>query len=172
MNKYSKISIVAIIAIIIPFAYSALNIYAAQHLHYRWGDLNRFSYFDLSNNGNVEFCNAMPYWMNIQKFEIVTFYDSRNTGTFTVPPFVINPSSYTIQKGTFRSDDYTESQYLFMNLDFEFSGGGEIRVDPNKMYMLVNVYTPIIGVIPYTTTVQYTGFDLYNIMNDINSECN
>ncbi|MCE9653637.1 MAG: thr operon leader peptide [Nitrosarchaeum sp.] len=171
MNKYSKISIVAIIAIIIPFAYSAMNIYGAQQLHYSWGDQKKFSFFELSNNGNVKFCNAMPYWMSFKKFEINTFYDLNSIGKFTVEPLVINPSSYAVQKGTFHSEDFTEAQYLFMQLDFEFNGG-EIRVDPNKLYTLVNIDTPIIGVIPYTTTVQYSGFDLYNIMNDKNSDCN
>jgi hypothetical protein len=171
VNKYSKISIVAIIAIIIPFVYSAMNIYAVQQLHYRWGDQNKFSFFDLSNNGEVQFCNAMPYWVSFKKFEINTFYDLNSIGKFAVQPLTINPSSHAVQKGTFISDDFTEAQYLFMQLDYEFNGG-EIRIDPNKLYTLVNIDTPIIGVIPYTTTVQYSGFDLFNIMNDKNSECN
>lgn len=58
MNKYTKISVIAIILIIIPFAYSFLNIYGAQQLQYKWNDENQFSYFELSNNGSVEFCNS------------------------------------------------------------------------------------------------------------------
>jgi len=170
MNKYSKISIIAIILIIIPFAYSILNIYGAQQLHYKWNEQNKFNYFELSNGGNVEFCNSMPYWMSFKKFEIVAFYDFKNIGTFTVKPLTINPSSNAIQKGTFYSEGFTEAQYLFMNLDFEFNGG-DIRVDPNKLYMLVNIDTPIIGVIPYTTTLQYSGFDLNNIMSGNNYNC-
>jgi len=159
-----------IIVIIIPFAYSALNIYAVEQLHFKWGEQKMFNYFELSNNGNVEFCNAMPYWTSFKKFEIITFYDFKNIGVFTVQPLTINPSSHVIQKGTFHSEEFTESQYLFMQLDFEFNGG-DIRIDPNKMYVLVNIDTPIIGVIPHTTTIQYNGFDFYNIMNDKNSEC-
>ena len=43
-------TLVAIIAIIIPFAYSILNIYAAEQLQFRWGEQNRFNYFELSNS--------------------------------------------------------------------------------------------------------------------------
>jgi len=170
MNKYSKISIVAIIAIIIPFAYSAMNIYAAQQLHYKWNEQDKFGFFELSNNGNVQFCNAMPYWMSFKKFEINTFYDLNSIGKFTVQPLTINPSSHAIQKGTFYSEDFTEAQYLFMQLDFEFNGG-PIRLDPNKMQVLVNIDTPIIGIIPYSTSIQYTGFDFNQIMNGKNFDC-
>jgi hypothetical protein len=170
MNKHSKITLVAIIAIIIPFAYSALNIYAAEHLQFRWGDQNRFNYFSLSNNGNVEFCNALPYWASFQKFEISTFYDMGNKGTFTIQPFMINPLSNSTQKGIFHSEEFNEAQYLFMHLDYEFNEG-EIRLDPNKMHIVVNVDTPIIGVIPHTTSMQYSGFDFNQIMNGKNFDC-
>ena len=170
MDKYSKITLVAIIAIIIPFAYSALNIYAAEHLQFRWSEQNKFNYFSLSNNGNVEFCNALPYWASFQKFEMTTFYDMENKGTFTIPQFTINPLSNTTQKGIFHSEELNESQYLFMQLDYEF-GGGEIRLDPNKMYVVLDIDTPIIGVISHSTIIQYSGFDFNNIMNGKNFNC-
>lgn len=170
MNKYSKITLVAIIAIIIPFAYSILNIYAAEKLSYRWSDQDRFDYFALSNNGNVEFCNTLPYWTSFKKFEITTFYNLENKGTFIVQPLVISPLSHATQNGIFHSDEFTEAQYLFMQLDFEFNGGA-IRLDPNKMHIVVNIDTPIIGVIPYTTSVQYSGFDFNQIMDGKNFDC-
>ena len=170
MNKYSKITLVAIIAIIIPFVYSILNIYAAEQLQFRWGEQNRFNYFELSNNGDVKFCNTLPYWTSFKKFEITTFYDLRNKGTFTMQPLVINPLSSAVQNGVFLSEGLNEAQYLFMQLDYEFNGG-EIRLDPNKMYIVVSIDTPIIGVIPYSTTMQYSGFDFNKIMNGENFNC-
>ena len=60
MNRYSAITLVAIIIIIIPFAYSGLNIIGANQLEYRWNnDVEGFSFFEMSNNGEVEFCNPM-----------------------------------------------------------------------------------------------------------------
>lgn len=170
MDKYSKIALVAIIAIIIPFAYSVLNIFAAEHLQFRWSNQDRFNYFSLSNGGDMEFCNTLPYWASFQKFKIDTFYDMENKGTFTIQPFTVSPLSNSTQKGIFYSEEISEVQYLFMQLDYEF-GGGEIRLDPNKMYVLVNIDTPIIGVIPYTTSMQYSGFDFNQIMKDNNFDC-
>jgi hypothetical protein len=170
MDRYSKITLVAIILIIIPFAYSILNIYAAEQLQFRWNEQNKFNYFALSNNGDVEFCNVLPYWTSFKKFEVTTFYDLESKGTFTVQPLTINPLSNATQKGIFHSEGLNEAQYLFMQLDYEFDGG-EIRLDPNKMYVLVNIDTPIIGVIPYSTSMQYSGFDFNNIMNGKNFGC-
>ncbi|NJK77566.1 MAG: thr operon leader peptide [Nanoarchaeota archaeon] len=164
MNRYSKITLIAIIAIVIPFVISILNIIAVEQLEYRWKDQGKFSLFALSNGGEVEFCNTMPYWMSFKKFEVSTFYDLKPKGVFTTQPLTINPLSYDFQNGTFHSNEFTASQYLFLNLDFEFSGE-DIRIDPNKMYVLVNISTPIIGIIPYSTTTQYTGFDFSKLMN-------
>lgn len=169
MNKYSKITLVAIIVIIIPFVYSVLNIIAAEQLQFKWSK-DKFSFFELSNGGDVEFCNTMPYWTSLNKFEIITFYDMKQNGIFTVYPLTINPSSTAIQKGVFSSQEFTAAQYVFMNLDFEFDGG-DIRIDPNKLYVTVNINTPIIGIIPYTTTLQYSGFEFSNLMNNEKLSC-
>lgn len=169
MNKYTIITIVAIIAIITPIAYSILNIHAAEKLQYRWTK-DKFNYFELSNNGDVNFCNNLPYWASFKKFQITTFYDTENKGTFTIPQFTVNPSSRVIQNGVFYTEDYTEAQYLFMQLDFEFNGG-EIRLDPSKMQIVVSIDTPIIGIIPYSINTQYSGFDFNQIMNGKNFDC-
>lgn len=167
MNKHSKITLVVIILIVIPFVYSVLNIYAANQLQFRWNDHGKFNYFALSNNGNMEFCNTVPFLVNIKKFQIDTFYDLENKGAFTIQPFTINPLSNSTQNGIFHSDEFIEAQYLFMQLDFEFNDG-PIRLDPNKMHIIVSIDTPIIGVIPYSTTMQYSGFDFNKIMNEKN----
>jgi len=169
MDKYSKITVIAIIAIIIPFTYSALNIYAAEQLQFRWNEQGKFNFFALSNSGDVEFCNKLPYPTNFKKFEIIPYYDLKNKGVFTIESFSIDPSTRNVQSGVFYSEGFTEAQHLFMQLDFEF-GGGPIRIDPNKMYVLVNIHTPIIGIIPYYTTIQYSGYDFSNLMNK-NFDC-
>ena len=170
MNKHKIITGVAIVVIVIPFAYSGLNIYAAEQLQYRWSDAEKFSFFAMSNSGDIEFCNPIPVWADIKNFQVDLFYDTKNLGTFSVDSISVNPSSSTLQYGGFVSDVFVAAQHVFMTIDFEFDGG-DIRLDPTKMYVLVTMNTPILGVIPYTTSMQYTGFEFDGIMNGDVFDC-
>ena len=171
MNKYSIITAIAIAAIIIPFIYSGINIGGAQQLEYRWNNPGQFSFFAMSNSGDIEFCNTIPFWTSFQKFEIVSFYQGKQLGSFTTNPVTVNPYSSTIQEGVFTSEQIQEAQHNFMTFDYEFDGG-TIRLDPNQFIVLVRVETPIIGVIPYSSTTQISGFELDKIMNAEDLSCN
>ena len=170
MNKHSIITIIAIIIIIAPFAYSGLSIFGIQQLEYRWDNPGRFSFFTMSNHGDVEFCNTVPFWISFENFKVETYYDTNHMGSFSVNPTTINPLSATIQKGVFSSDEISASQHMFITLDFEFDGG-DIRLDPNKFMVVIRANTPIIGIIPYSTTTQMTGFDFDKKMNSENLSC-
>ena len=170
MNKHSIITIIAIIIIIAPFAYSGLSIFGIQQLEYRWDNPGRFSFFTMSNHGDVEFCNTVPFWISFENFKVETYYDTNHIGSFSVNPTTINPLSATIQKGIFSSDEISASQHMFITLDFEFDGG-DIRLDPNKFMVVIRANTPIIGIIPYSTTTQMTGFDFDKKMNSENLSC-
>ncbi|MCV0366290.1 MAG: thr operon leader peptide [Nitrosopumilus sp.] len=170
MNKHSIITGIAIIVIVIPFVVSGLNILGAQQLEYRWSNPGEFRFFTMSNHGEMEFCNTIPFWTNFQKFEIGAFYDSKNIGSFVVKPAAINPLSSHVQEGIFSSEEIQASQHIFMTLDFEFDGG-DIRLDPNKFIILIQIDTPIIGLIPYSTTTQMSGFDFDKMMNSENLSC-
>lgn len=170
MNKHSIITIIAIIIIVIPFVHSGLSIVGNQQLEYRWNNPGQFSFFTMSNSGEMEFCNTIPFWTSFQKFEIATFYDTRHLGSFVVNPTTINPLSSTVQGGTFSSDEITKTQHNFMTLDFEFDGG-DIRLDPNKFIIVIRADTPIIGIIPFSTTTQMTGFDFDRVMNSEDLTC-
>jgi len=170
MNKHSIITGIAIIVIVIPFAVSGLNIIGAQTMEYRWHNPEEFNFFVMSNHGDMEFCNVIPFWTSFQKFEVTTFYDSKNIGSFAVNPLTINPLSSHVQEGIFSSEEIQTSQHIFMTLDFEFDGG-DIRLDPNKFIILIQTDTPIIGIIPYSTTTQISGFDFDKIMNAENLSC-
>lgn len=170
MNKYSITTSIAIVVIIAPFAYSGISILGTNQLEYRWDSPGDFSFFTMSNNGEMEFCNTVPFWISFQKFEIVSFYDSENVGVFTIEPATISPLASSVQKGVFSSSEFTSAQHLFMTLDFEFDGG-DIRLDPNKLIVVIRTETPIIGVIPYSTTTQITGFDFDKNMNSEDLSC-
>jgi len=170
MNKHSVITTIAIVIIIIPFAYSGLNIVGAQQLEYRWNDQGEFSFFALSNSGEIRLCNNMPFWISFQKFEIGTFYQGKHMGSFIVNPFTINPFSSTVQEGIFISDTTTEAQRNFFTLDYMFNGGAE-RMDPDKFIIQTQIDTPIIGVIPYSSTTEILGSDFDIMMNIEDLSC-
>ncbi len=170
MNKHSIITGIAIIVIIIPFLVSGLNILGSQTLEYRWNGPGTFSFFGMSNHGEIEFCNTIPFWTSFQKFEIGAFYDSKHIGSFVVKPLTINPLSSQVQEGIFSSEELAASQQVFMTLDFEFDGG-DIRLDPNKFIILIQTDTPIIGIIPYSITTQISGFDFDKMMKSENLSC-
>jgi len=171
MNKHTVITIIAIIVIVAPIAYSGLSIIGVQQLEYRWDNPGEFTFFTMLNQGEMEFRNTIPFWISIQKFEIETFYQSDTLGSFTVPSVSINPLSSTVDAGIFKSEEISESQHIFMTFDFEFNGGN-IRLDPNQFIIVVSVDTPILGLIPYTTTTQISGFEFDKLMNAENLTCN
>jgi len=170
LNKHSIITAIAIAVIAIPFVYSGLSIVGIQQLEYRWDSPGDFNFFTMSNSGNIEFCNTLPFWISFQSFEVATFYDSQHMGSFVVNPTTINPLSSTVQEGIFSSEEFAAAQHNFMTLDFEFDGG-EIRLDPNKFIIVIHANTPIIGIIPYTSTNQITGFDFDKMMNSEDLSC-
>ncbi len=170
MNKHSIITIIAIIVIIIPFAHAGLSIVGMQQLEYRWNNPGQFTFFTMSNHGDMEFCNPMPFWISFENLQVITFYDTTQRGVFTVNPTTINPLSSTVQEGTFSSEDLSAAQHIFMTLDFEFDGG-DIRLDPNKLIVVVQADMPILGIIPYSTTTQISGFDFDQNMNSEDLTC-
>jgi hypothetical protein len=171
MNKYSVITVVAIIIIIIPFAYSGLNIIGSNQLEYKWNSTEGFSFFAMLNNGDVEFCNPMPFPTSFQKFQIISFYDAKNIGEFEINASTIESQSSAIQIGNFLTEEFQTTRHMFMTLDYEFDGGA-IRVDPNKFIVLVTIQTPIMGIIPYSNTIQISGFELDQIMKNEELSCN
>jgi len=171
MNKYSAITFVAIIIIIIPFAYSGLNIIGANQLEYNWNSGDEFSFFEMSNNGEIEFCNPMPFPTSFQEFKIISFYDAKNIGEFKINSSMIESQSSSIQAGSFSTEEFQSTQHMFMTLDYEFNGGA-VRIDPNKFIVLVTIQTPIMGIIPYSNTVQMSGFELDQIMKNKELSCN
>ena len=171
MNKYTIITIIAILIIIAPFAYSGLNIIGAEQLQYKWNDLEEFSFFSMMNNGSMELCNPMPFSINFDKLQIGSFYNAKNIGTYEIMSTTIESQSSIVTNGNFFTEEYQSTQRLFLTLDYEFDGG-EIRVDPNKFIVIVSIHTPIAGIIPYSQDLQISGFELDQIMKNQELTCN
>ncbi|MGY5147273.1 MAG: thr operon leader peptide [Candidatus Nitrosopumilus sp. bin_7KS] len=170
MNKHSIISIIAIIVIVLPFAHWGLSVIGMQQLEYRWDNPGQFSFFTMSNHGEIEFCNTMPFWISFEKLEITPYFETSNLGSFSVEPSTINPMSSAVQEGIFSSEELSASQHIFITLDFEFDGG-DIRLDPNQFIVVVQADIPILGIIPYSSATQIPGFNFDRMMNAENLSC-
>ena len=93
----------------------------------------------------IEFCNPIPFHTSFQKFQIISFYDAKNIGTYEIESTSIEPQSSIVKKGDFVTEKFQSTQHMFMTLDYEFDGGA-VRIDPNKFIVLVSIQTPIAGI--------------------------
>jgi hypothetical protein len=169
MNKYSIITIISIIVIISPILYGLWGIYSVEQLKIRTSS-TEFSYFEMSNYEKIEICNPMPFFVGFNALRIEAYYTNDLKGVFEIGSTTINPYTSEIIDIQFSSENFAESQYLFMHMDGQFDGELPIRLDPSKMKMITNFETKIIGIIPFQTTITQSGFDFTQMMNE-DSEC-
>ena len=169
MNKYSIISLIAIIVIVIPVLYGIWNIYSIEQIQIRTPN-DEFSYFDMANYERIELCNPTPFFVTINGLRIDVLYRDDEKGTFLMGSQTLGPESSQIQEINFSSDNFSESQYLFMHMDGQFDGEVPIRIDPTQMVLETIFDIRIIGIIPYQSTFTQSGFDFTQMMNE-NSLC-
>ena len=172
MDRYTVITAAAIIIIIVPFAISAINITSAEQLQYRWDSPGMFSFFKMSTDGKLEFCNTMPFWADIERFDVIMYYQGEMIGTYAVTePFTVNPLSSNTQKGAFTSEHISRAHSMLMTIDHEFSSG-ESRIDARQFVIKTVISTPILGLVPYDVTAQMSGHEFNSQMNAEDLYCN
>jgi len=165
MNKHTGIVIIASFIIAGPFVYAALNISAAQQVQFVGTEEKKFNYFDMINNREINVCNPNPFYVVFDKMDIIMIFEQRDKGIFSIQGTTLAPLSITTLEGKFTSETFQEVQYLSMHFDVMFSGSAPIRIDPSKFAISTETHTPIIGIIPYSITQQYSGLDFWNMMN-------
>jgi hypothetical protein len=165
LDKYTIIGTVSIIIIVIPFAYAFWNVYAANNLQIRWSEPEDFNYFTLSNDGEISVCNAMPFFMSFEQIKFELVYQGDIKGEYITNGTTIQPNSSTELYGTYTSESFAESQYLFLHFDGQFDGTSPIRIDPTKMFVVTYVQTSLFGIIPFSAINEYTGIDFDEIMS-------
>ena len=168
MNKYSIITTIAIIVIIIPVLYGVWNIYSVEQLQLVTTN-TEFSYFEMSNYEKIQICNPMPFFVSFNGLTIATYYTQDLKGIFELGPTTIDPNTIELLDLNFSSENFAESQYLFMHMDGQFAGELPIRLDPTKMIVVSTFDTKIIGVIPYQSTITQSGFEFTKMMNEKSS---
>ena len=169
MNINSIVVIIAIIVIAIPIVYGIWSVFSVEQL--QMGTVNdEFRYFELSNFGEIQICNPMPFFVSFNGLKISAYYANDLKGEFILESNTLEPKKSKVVKGNFYSESFAESQYFFLHMDWEFYDEGAVRIDPSQMEVLTNVDTTIIGIIPYQATTSQSGFDFIRMMNE-NLDC-
>lgn len=171
MNRYFIITAVAIAVIVVPFAVSTINIIGGQYMEYRWDSPGIFSFFKMSTDGDLEFCNTLPFWVNLRSFEATMFYNDEELGTYSADSIFLDPLVASAYTGEFRSERLSTAYSIFMAMDFEISDATG-RMDTRQFEVEVEVDTPILGLIPYSTTTSMSGLEFDQIMRADDLFCN
>ncbi len=166
MNKHTVIVIIASFVIAAPFVFAAMNIYAAEQVQFAGIEQERFNYFDMINYGEIKVCNPSPFYVVFDKINIIMIFDETGKGIFSIQETSLPPLSITTLEGKFTSETFEEVQYLSMHFDGMFSETAPIRIDPTRFGIVTEISTPIMGMIPYSNTQQYSGLGFWNMMND------
>jgi len=166
MNKHTVIVIISSIVIAGPFVFAGWNIYAAEQVQFAGIEQERFNYFDMINDSEIKVCNPSPFYIVFNKINIIMIFDQKDKGILSIQGASLSPLSTTTLEGKFSSETFEEVQYLSMHFDGMFGGALPIRIDPNRFDIVIEISTPILGMIPYSITQQYSGLDFWNMMND------
>ncbi len=166
MNKHTAIVIIASFIIAGPFVFAAWNIYAVQQIQFVGTEEKKFNYFDMINDGEINVCNPNPFYVVFDKMDIIMIFEQKDKGLLSIQGTTLPPSSVTTLEGKFTSETFQEVQYLSMHFDVMFGGSAPIRIDPSKFAIATETHTPIMGIIPYSVTQQYSGLDFWNMLND------
>jgi len=166
MNKHTVIVIISSIVIAGPFVFAGWNIYAAEQVQFAGIEQERFNYFDMIHDTEIKVCNPSPFYVVVDKINVIMIFDQRDKGVLSIQKTTLSPLSTTTLEGKFSSETFEEAQYLSMHFDGMFSGTAPLRIDPNKFAIVTEISTPILGMIPYSITQQYSGLDFWNMMND------
>jgi hypothetical protein len=97
-------------------------------------------------------------------------FEGRNVGTFTISNIILEPNSEITVQGKFISEIFEESQYLSLHFDSMYYEVIPIRIDIERMDVVTEISTNIVGFVPFTITNQYPGLEFWKMMNDVDEK--
>ena len=170
MNKHTIIVIAASIVIAGTIGYTVWNVIAADKIQIKPSNENTFSFFELINEEKISICNPSLFFFTFNDFKIIMVYEGRSIATVYFPGGGLDPGSSYTKQGKFTTENFEEVQYLSMHFDAMFMDTIPVRIDPLKMEVITEIQTPIIGVIPFSVTKQYSGLEFWEMMKNSNQE--
>ena len=115
-------------------------------------------------------CNPLPFSASFNNVEISMIFDGRDIGVLSASDVFLEPNSETKIQGIFISETAKEAQYLSLHFDSMYNDVIPTRIDLEKMNVVTEIQTKIIGVIPYSITNQHPGLEFWKMMEDIDNK--
>ena len=169
MNKHTVITIAASIIIVGVVGFSFLNAFASKQIEVRGIEPGYFSFFDLTNNEIILACNPSSIPMNIKNISISLEYNDENIGAVNFPDVNLEPNSVSQIQGYLQTDEFKQMQYLTLHFDGMYDGVVPARIHLDGILVKVTTSTPILGVIPYSSTQEFPILSFWEYMNDSHS---
>lgn len=171
MNKHTMIVIISSIVIAGTIIYSFLGTYGLNYIQIR-GYQKEFDYTTMLTGKKIEMCNPIQIPININHIEITIFYQDRELGKMLSDGITLLPSKSEYIEGKIQ---FEQSENMFpMDLGLKSSENGIMKFDSEQIHVTTNYESRFLGIIPYSVSKNYNGFEFLDIMNQKqgNFSCN
>ena len=164
-----KILIIGIVIPIIIIVLIGLNFYAISNLQFRGHSVDDFDLVDLSMDTRFEACNPTFFPASFDTLKVDIVYKSTNFGTVTIWGQTIPPNTPTVVDGRIKLEGQSILQ-LFLAAFGSAFGGDEMNFDPKQMKFIAKLDAPLLGIIPFTITKEYSSDEFTGIMQGSNNQ--
>ena len=166
MNKHTGIAIAASIIIAGFVGFSFWNAFASEQIQIRGIEPGYFSFFDLINNEIILACNPSSLPVNIENISISLEYNEETIGAVNFPDVNLSPNSESQIQGNLETQEFKQMQYLTLHFDGIYDGVVPARIHLDSIMVKITTNTPILGVIPYSSTQEFPIFTFWDYMNE------
>lgn len=167
MKKAITVGLGIGIPIILIVIIVGLNIFAISNLQFRGHSMEEMDILDMSIDGKFEVCNPTFFPASFDTLKMDINYKSTNFGTFTIWGKTIPPQSPTIVDGRANINGQAVLQLFIAAMGSAFGGQG-LDFDPNQIRFSAVLDAPILGIIPFSISQNYSSDEFQKLMQGKN----
>lgn len=167
MNTPAKIGLGIGIPVALILIVLVLNVFAINNLQFRAHSVESFDIVDMSADAKFEVCNPTFFPASFNTLEIDMIYKSTDFGTFTVWGKTIPSQSPTVVDGRLNINGQAVFQLFVAAMGSAF-GGQEMDFDPEQIRFITTLDAPILGVIPFSVSQNYSADEFQKIIQGDN----
>ena len=167
MNIPVKIGLGIGIPVVLILLVLGLNVFAINNLQFRGYSMESLDIVDMSADAKFEVCNPTFFPASFDTLKIDVDYKSTNFGTFTVWGKIIPPQSPTVVDSRVNINGQAVLQLFVAAMGSAF-GGQEMDFDPEQIRFITTLDAPILGVIPFSVSQNYSTDEFQKMMQGDN----